>query len=40
LTGGEFDFERSSESYPTTIQATSNTSLLLNALRELDEENK
>lgn len=40
LTGGEFDFERSGESYPTTIQATSNTSLLLNALRELDEENK
>jgi tetratricopeptide (TPR) repeat protein len=40
LTGGEFDFERSAESYPTTIQATSNTSLLLNALRELDEENK
>lgn len=40
MTGGEFDFERSNGSYPTTIQATSNTSLLLNALRELDEENK
>ncbi|HYG09397.1 MAG TPA: DUF4388 domain-containing protein, partial [Pyrinomonadaceae bacterium] len=40
LTGGEFDFERATESYPTTIQATSNTSLLLNALRELDEENR
>jgi hypothetical protein len=40
MTGGEFDFERSSGSYPTAIQATSNTSLLLNALRELDEENK
>jgi tetratricopeptide (TPR) repeat protein len=40
MTSGEFDFERSSGSYPTTIQATSNTSLLLNALRELDEENK
>jgi tetratricopeptide (TPR) repeat protein len=40
LTGGGFDFEPSSESYPTTLQATSNTSLLLNALRELDEENK
>lgn len=40
MTGGEFDFQRSSGSYPTTIQATSNTSLLLNALRELDEENK
>ncbi|HEV7903978.1 MAG TPA: DUF4388 domain-containing protein [Pyrinomonadaceae bacterium] len=40
MIGGEFDFERSTSSYPTTIQATSNTSLLLNALRELDEENK
>jgi tetratricopeptide (TPR) repeat protein len=40
MTVGEFDFERSMENYPTTIQATSNTSLLLNALRELDEENK
>jgi hypothetical protein len=40
LTEGSFDFERSDASYPTTIQATSNTSLLLNALRELDEENK
>jgi len=40
MTGGEFDFERSDESYPTSIQANSNTSLLLNALRELDEENK
>ncbi|HZH31378.1 MAG TPA: DUF4388 domain-containing protein [Pyrinomonadaceae bacterium] len=40
LTGGEFDFQRSTESYPATLQATSNTSLLLNALRELDEENK
>jgi tetratricopeptide (TPR) repeat protein len=40
LTGGEFDFQRANESYPATIQATSNTSLLLNALRELDEENK
>jgi len=40
MTGGEFDFERSDSSYPTTIQATSNTSLLLNALRELDEEKK
>jgi tetratricopeptide (TPR) repeat protein len=40
MTGGEFDFERSNKTYPTTIQAASNTSLLLNALRELDEENK
>jgi hypothetical protein len=40
MTGGEFDFERSTESYSASIQATSNTSLLLNALRELDEEKK
>ncbi|MCA1556375.1 MAG: DUF4388 domain-containing protein, partial [Acidobacteria bacterium] len=40
MTGGEFDFERVNKSYPTSIQATSNTSLLLNALRELDEEKK
>ncbi|HEX9918228.1 MAG TPA: DUF4388 domain-containing protein [Pyrinomonadaceae bacterium] len=40
MTGGEFDFGRASETYPATIQASSNTSLLLNALRELDEENK
>ena len=40
LTGGEFDFERSTTSYPVTIEATSNTNLLLNALRELDEEKK
>lgn len=40
MTGGEFDFERSNNGYPTSIQATSNTSLLLNALRELDEEKK
>ncbi len=40
MIGGEFDFERSTESYPASIQATSNTSLLLNALRELDEEKK
>jgi hypothetical protein len=40
MTGGEFNFERSNTVYPITIQATSNTSLLLNALRELDEEKK
>lgn len=40
MTGGEFDFERSTKSYPNSIQATSNTSLLLNALRELDEKKK
>ena len=38
LNGGEFDFERSPQPFPVTIQAGSNTSLLLDTLRELDEE--
>ncbi|HEY9286084.1 MAG TPA: DUF4388 domain-containing protein, partial [Pyrinomonadaceae bacterium] len=38
LTGGEFDFERAAQPFPATIQAGSNTSLLLDTLRELDEE--
>ena len=38
LTGGEFDFERSPHPFPVTISAGSNTSLLLDTLRELDEE--
>jgi tetratricopeptide (TPR) repeat protein len=38
LTGGEFDFERAPAPFPVTIQASSNTSLLLDTLRELDEE--
>ena len=38
LTGGEFDFERAPQPFPVTIQAGSNTSLLLDTLRELDEE--
>lgn len=37
-TGGEFDFERTQQPFPVTIQAGSNTSLLLDTLRELDEE--
>jgi len=37
-TGGEFDFERAPQPFPVTIQAGSNTSLLLDTLRELDEE--
>jgi tetratricopeptide (TPR) repeat protein len=36
--GGEFDFERAAQPFPVTIQAGSNTSLLLDTLRELDEE--
>ena len=38
LTGGEFDFERAAQPFPVAIFAGSNTSLLLDALRELDEE--
>ena len=38
LTGGEFDFERTPHPFPVTISAGSNTSLLLDTLRELDEE--
>jgi hypothetical protein len=37
-TDGSFEFARSAEAYPVTIQAHSNTNLLLDTLRELDEE--
>jgi tetratricopeptide (TPR) repeat protein len=37
-TGGEFDFERAPQPFPVTINAHSNTNLLLDTLRELDEE--
>ncbi len=38
LTGGVFDFERTAQPFPVTIQAHGNTNLLLDTLRELDEE--
>lgn len=38
LTEGGFEFERAVENFPVTIQAHSNTNLLLDTLRELDEE--
>jgi hypothetical protein len=38
--GGSFDFERSPQGFPVTIQAASNTNLILDSLRQLDEENK
>jgi len=38
ITGGDFDFERSAATYPVTIEAASNTNLLLDSLREVDEE--
>jgi tetratricopeptide (TPR) repeat protein len=37
-TDGEFDFERAAQPFPVTIQSHSNTNLLLDTLRELDEE--
>lgn len=37
-TDGTFEFERSAQAFPVTINASSNTSLLLDMLRELDEE--
>jgi hypothetical protein len=37
-TDGGFEFERSAREFPITIQAHSNTNLLLDTLRELDEE--
>ena len=40
ITGGTFDFERSPQKFPITLNTTSNTSLILDALRQLDEENK
>jgi len=39
VTTGSFDFERSAEEFPVTINAASNTNLLLDSLRQLDEEN-
>jgi Domain of unknown function (DUF4388) len=38
LTSGSFDFEKAAAEFPVTIQALSNTNLLLDTLRQLDEE--
>ena len=35
---GTFDFEKSVEEFPVTINAISNTNLILDSLRQLDEE--
>jgi tetratricopeptide (TPR) repeat protein len=37
-TNGSFDFEKSIKEFPVTINATSNTNLILDSLRQLDEE--
>ena len=39
ITGGAFDFHKSAESFPVTIEAASNTNLILDSLRQVDEEN-
>src|SRR5213593_2597314 len=39
ITGGAFAFDKSSESFPITIETASNTNLILDSLREVDEEN-
>lgn len=39
-TDGTFDFEKSAEMFPVNINATSNTNLILDSLRQLDEEKK
>jgi hypothetical protein len=38
LTSGTFDFERSAKEFPVTINVASNTNLILDSLRQLDEE--
>lgn len=38
ITSGTFEFEKSSASHPVTIEAASNTNLILDSLRQMDEE--
>lgn len=38
VTTGTFDFEKSVKEFPVTINAASNTNLILDSLRQLDEE--
>jgi tetratricopeptide (TPR) repeat protein len=37
ISTGSFDFQRSGEGFPITIEAASNTKLILDSLREVDE---
>ncbi len=39
-TTGTFEFERTEQEFPVTINAPSNTNLILDSLRQLDEENR
>ena len=38
VTGGAFDFQKSAEPFPVTIEAASNTNLILDSLRQVDED--
>src|SRR2546430_13504018 len=38
ITAGSFDFQKSPDSLPITIEAASNTNLILDSLRQVDEE--
>jgi hypothetical protein len=38
VTGGAFDFEKAPNEFPVRIQALSNTNLILDTLRQMDEE--
>ncbi|MEP6568361.1 MAG: DUF4388 domain-containing protein [Acidobacteriota bacterium] len=40
ITSGSFEFQKSTEEFPTRIQAASNTNLMLDTLRQLDEANQ
>jgi hypothetical protein len=40
VTGGTFDFKRTEQPFPVTIKASSNTNLILDSLRQFDEENR
>lgn len=39
-TSGGFEFARSAQVFPVTISTTSNTNLILDSLREIDEDNR
>jgi tetratricopeptide (TPR) repeat protein len=39
ITTGSFDFQTSAETFPITIEAMSNTSLILDSLKQMDEAN-
>ena len=40
ITSGTFEFQKTAEQFPTRIQALSNTNLILDTLRMLDEQNQ